>query len=198
MIVTPDSGTLMSFDEAEQLRQSGHFEQAITVLEKALAFIEKVEHPISAEYYTRLALLYQQSGQCDKGWHLLNHWLDHGLAGKNRYTDPAQIWLDRATLCDRIRLFCQRDNRWREAVIYDFMFYICRVTACAIRPENCNLRAIRSKRAIWGALTPTLRRAQLLTKRDPLTELMTTLFAALPDMDFDSARERVTRILAEK
>lgn len=188
---SPDS----LLDQSLSYHYDGQLEEACGLLRHAYTLIAKNGAFYDAEVFTRLPFILQELGRTSEGWKELSVLLANGLPGRHQDDAPAQRWLDRATLCDKTRLFLQRDGKYDRAILYGVQFYLARCLTCYHQTNIGKLHPMRSRHAVSQSLRPLLEKADLLTLEPVLVnELVTTLRAA-PTIDHRAFMARTAMLI---
>ena len=189
---SPDSW----LDLALSHHRATHYEDACEALRKAYALIESSGALYDAEIFTRLPLFLQEWGRTAEGWSEFAALHIKRLPGRRPHDPPAQRWLDRATICDKTRLFLQRDGQYDRAILYGIQFYVARCTACFHQASLGQIGPMRSRRAISSLLKPLLEKAGLQALEAILVNEVAGILRAVPDIDYRASMVRTAMLIS--
>lgn len=192
-VVRTSPDTLL--DQSLSIHRHGQLEEACNLLRQAYTLIAKEDAFYDAEVFTRLPLLLQELGRTAEGWNALSNFLAEGLPGRRKHSAPAQRWIDRATLCDKTRLFLQRDGKYDRAILYGIQYYLARCLTYYHQTNLGQLKPMHSRHAITQSLRPLLEKAQLLTLEPVLVNEMISTLRATPTIDHRAFMARTVMLI---
>lgn len=189
---SPDSW----LDLALSHHHASQYEAACVALRKAYALIDSSGTAYDAEIFTRLPLLLQEWGHSAEGWSELSALHVKKLPGRQPHDPPSERWLDRATICDKTRLFLQREGKYDRAVLYGIQFYIARCMACFHQASLGQIGPMRSRRAISSLLKPLLEKAELQALEPILVNEVANTLRAVPEIDHRASMARTAMLIS--
>jgi hypothetical protein len=176
-------------------RAGGQLTEALNHYYRAYHTMARSKDLFEAELFTRAPLCLQELGREAEAWFELNRILEYGCPGKHRYHDPATMWLDRAAIYDKMRLFLQRAGKYDHAIGYGINFYVHRTIACCMSDNIGKPGTMRSRRAIESLLNPLLQKANKEPLLQPLAATLKNALKQAPDIDRRQLNSQVAALV---
>ncbi len=177
-------------------QHAGDFLGAVSLLRKAYDEIVARGMVFEAEVFTRLPLLLQQAKHSKEGWREIHKLMIDGCPGRGRDSEKATLLLDRSIICDKARLFLQREKQYDRAVLYGLQFYLYRWMACYEQQDLGQIGPMRSQKAIRGILKPLLKKANKAALEDELVVEISRVLHKAPNINHRAFLARVATMLA--
>lgn len=172
---------------------------AVACLRAAYEEIARGNVDYGTQTFLRLPLYLQAAGRNDEAWREFNNLLTMGYPNQ-----PSRhiFWETHLALVyDKMRLFLQRENRLRLAVVYGVLSYISdlrgRLLAGTTMPVQLQyFEQFATEEATAGVLEPLLRKARLLQLTPEVFALVREWIAALPASANGEFESRLNTLLA--
>jgi len=163
--------------DATALKKQGDITGAIRKLKSAYKAIEKTNIGYSVKTFIRLPQYLQLAGQNDEAWREFNNLL---LGFPNQLMKKELIPMAHSTIYDKMRLFLQKEKRYKKAVLFEMFSCLCWAKGLYLQKRRRDLKECRKPGHISHGLA---KKAKILEKIDAYEAIVSDELKQLPDID---------------
>jgi hypothetical protein len=173
--------------EATSLKKSGDIEGAILKLQSAYRAIAKTNITWSVNTFIRLPQYLQIAGRSDDAWREFNNLL---LGYPNQLNSLEVLPMDHSIIYDKMRLFLQREKRYKEAILFGVFSYLCWIKGLYLQKRKREARDFLKQKSIASMLNGLLKKAKMTDMMDEYKKIILEEVKYLPDIDLSRVESR--------
>ena len=149
--------------EATSQKHSGDIEGAILTLQSAYIAIEKTNITWSVNTFIRLPQYLQIAGRNDDAWREFNNLL---LGYPNQLNSLEVLPMNHSIIYDKMRLFLQREKRYKEAILFGVFSYLCWLKGLYLQKRKREAKDFLKQESIASLLNGLLKKAKMTDMMD--------------------------------
>jgi hypothetical protein len=173
--------------EATSLKKSGDIEGAILKLKSAYRAIAKTNITWSVNTFIRLPQYLQIAGSNDNAWREFNKLL---LGYPNQLNSLEVLPMDHSIIYDKMRLFLQREKRYKEAILFGVFSYLCWIKGLYLQKRKREAKDFLKQESIASMLDGLLKKAKMTDMMDEYKKIILEETKYLPDKDLSRVKSR--------
>ena len=174
--------------EATSLKKSGDIDGAILKLKSAYKSIEKTNITWSVKTFIRLPQYLQLVGRNDEAWKEFNNLL---LGYPNQLNASEVLPMDHSIIYDKMRLFLQKEKRYKKAVLFGIFSYLCCTRGLYLQKRKKLLKEHISHECITSILEGLLKKAKMTDKMEEYKSVVTEEISHLPNNDIRRVEAKI-------
>ncbi|MCP4582395.1 MAG: hypothetical protein GY839_12345 [candidate division Zixibacteria bacterium] len=181
--------------QATEMKDKGKFDKAIEKLKNAYIAIAKSKTIYPIGTFLRLPIYLQQANKNDEAWKEFNSLLLNGYA--NQIKDPDLIPMDHCAIYDKMRLFLQREKRFKKSIIFGIYSFISWGIGLYYQNRKDELKIYISNENMDKQISKLLKKAKIIDKKDEIINIIYTHINLLPKIDFKQLGNEISLIITD-
>ncbi len=186
---------------ATQKKKEGDLNEAIEYLKKAYKEIGKSDTGHSVKTFLRLPKYLQLADKNDEAWSEFNKLLAKGYPSQPN--DLFVIFNDHSTIYDAMKLFLQREKKFKKAILHLCLSFFARVQSLSVKHDikeinqrnQKEIKKIRNKEYLSELLSKDLKKANIEDKEEDFISLLLEETENQNKIDISRATKRIAKLL---
>lgn len=181
--------------KATKLKKKGDFNSAIKALKDSYRLIGQDDNTVySVNKFLRLPLYLQKAGRKKEAWDEFNNLLRNGYP--NKMKNKGLVYIDKATIYNKMRLYLQREKKNDEAIKYGIFSHVAMIRGLYLQKRKSPLKNAQSKERIQSMLKSLLKKANKLESLDEFVNLVSEEVAKPTKIDLDKTSKKIDNLLS--
>ena len=179
--------------EATAAKQSGNFDEAISLLRSSYKAISKDDIDYGVKTFLRIPLYLQEAKRPEGAWREFNNLLAEGFA--NQSNDPQLVPMSHSEIYDKMRLFLQREGRNDEAVKYGIFSHFSWATGLFLQKRRSEFKDFISTETLEDIVLKLLKKAKINNFSEQISSLIKHEVKNIPNIDYGTLGTKIDKVI---